>query len=295
MKLHLEGISFRPLADQFGISVGSAYNYVQDELNKLPHCADITRKYCRKFSGCLQVDGKFLKVKTYQRKIPVVYGVDYGTHDIPHFILSKSENYQTCQKFFSSINLMNYPLHSLVCDDNINIQEAAQDIFPNVAIQICHLHLLRNIKYRLDLDENKKHKKFYLAVKTELLMKKRSSDDFDKRARSLLLRYKGEIKCVNILLDLHRRKSVVLGYLQRKKTPITNNLIECFNSHLNSRLQKMKGFQSTTHAKLWLNAYFLRRRTKKFTDCNRKFNRLNGKKSLEITKKPNVVIPDFFN
>ena len=74
-----------------------------------------------------------------------------------------------------------------------------------------------------------------------------------------------------------------MAHLWVKHTPRTNNLIESFNSHLQGRLKTIKGFESFNHAELWLNAYFLRRRTKKFTDCEGKFKSLNGKSSIEIT------------
>ncbi|MBD3279439.1 MAG: hypothetical protein GF390_01875 [Candidatus Pacebacteria bacterium] len=76
--------------------------------------------------------------------------------------------------------------------------------------------------------------------------------------------------------------------------PTTTNLIECFNSHLQGRLKTIKGFESFKHADLWLNAYFLRRRTKKFTDCRGKFRNLNGKTSLFKAKKPGIDLPVFF-
>jgi hypothetical protein len=98
----------------------TAYRKCISALEDLPHCADITRKYCSKFSGILLVDGKYIKVKGFDRKIPVIYGIDYLTHDIPTYIFSVSENYQTLKKFFSSLRLLNYPLYSLVSDDNLN-------------------------------------------------------------------------------------------------------------------------------------------------------------------------------
>ena len=90
--LHLDGLSFRSLADIFNISVGSAYNYALEEMKRLPHLADVTRKYSGRFSGILLTDGKFVKVKHYERKIPVIYGVDYLSHDIPSYRLALSEN-----------------------------------------------------------------------------------------------------------------------------------------------------------------------------------------------------------
>ena len=84
------------------------------------------------------------------------------------------------------------------------------------------------------------------------------------------------------------------GYLEHKGTPSTTNLIESFNSHLEARVRPLKGFESFKHADLWLNAFFLRRRTKKFTDCSGRFRRLNGITSLEIVKKPGIELPMFF-
>jgi len=320
-RLHLEGLSFRSLAEQFNISVGSAYNYVQDELKKLPHCADVTRDYCQKFSGILEVDGKYLKVKTYQRKIPVIYGVDYTTHDIPHFILSKAENYQTGKKFFSSLNLMGYPLQAVVSDDNPNLYETAKYAFPRVTTQLCHLHYLRNIRYSLDLNENLQHREFirdlrhlhylrnirysldlnenlqhreFIRDLRTLFFTKRAPDDFDNRARNLLQKFQNDRTCVETLINIAKRKEHLLGYLSRRGTPLTTNLIEGFNSHLQARLSKINGFETMSHAKTWLNAYFLRRRTKKFTDCRGKFTYLNGKTSLQMSKKPGIKPPTFF-
>jgi len=89
---HLSGHSFRSIAEDLHISVGKSYETYFKLLKNLPLCVDITRNYCSKFCGILLVDGKYVKVKGYPRKIPVVYGVDYLTHDIVHFVLGVSEN-----------------------------------------------------------------------------------------------------------------------------------------------------------------------------------------------------------
>ncbi len=241
----------------------------------------------------MQVDGKFLSVKPYKRQIPVIYGVDYQTHDIPHFILSKAENYQTLHKFFESLYLTGYNLLACISDDNKNIHQAALNIYPSAAIQLCHVHYLRNIKYSLNLDEFPEYREFFKSIKT-LFVVKRSEADFDRRARGILKHYLPDEVCTSVMLDIEKRKDLLLGYHKRRKVPVTTNLIEGLNSHLDARVTSLKGFESFKHAKLWLNAYFLRRRTKKFTDCRGKFRRLNGKTSLQETKKPGIKIPDFF-
>ena len=70
------------------------------------------------------VDGKFIEVRGFKYKIPVIYGIDFYTHDIPTYVFATSENYLVLKKFFSSLRLLNYPLQSIVSDDNINFPQA---------------------------------------------------------------------------------------------------------------------------------------------------------------------------
>jgi transposase-like protein len=264
---HLSGISFRSLAEFHDCSVGTAYSRVEQGLRELPTCIDVTRWYCQKFQGVLLVDGKYVRVKKQVRKIPALYGVDYQTHDIPHYRLTKAEDYANCKKFFESLKLTSYPLQAVVCDDNTNIYTAAQFVFPNVVIQLCHVHFLRNAKFALDLETNPYHQLFYPAL-SKLLVEKRSKDDFEKKAANLVSQFSGDDVCSSILLELARKQPLLQGYLQHKGTPTTTNLIESLNSHLEARVKPLKGFESFKHAELWLNGYFLKRRTKKWTDCS---------------------------
>ncbi len=293
LKLHLDGLPFRALAEQYNLSVGSAYNYCFEALKELPHCADISREYCQKFSGILLVDGKYVRVKGYDRKIPVVYGIDYTTHDIPHYLLSTAENWQTCDKFFRSLKLLNYPLQAVVCDDNRNIYETCRRIYNNATVQLCQIHYLRNIRFALDLENKPQYRSFFHSL-CELFELKRAPHDFDQRAGKLFWHTNQDPICRDILLDLEHRKTLLLGYRNLRGTPTTTNLIESFNSHLQGRLDTIKGFESFSHADAWLNAYFLRRRTKKFTDCTGKFSKLNGKTSLSQTQIPGIDLPTFF-
>lgn len=99
---------------------------------------------------------------------------------------------------------------------------------------------------------------------------------------------------LSILQEIYRKRDLLFGYLvfkhskQGSKYPLkylprTTNIIESYNSHLNSRLKSLRGFESFKTANIWLNAYFLRRRLKSFTDCRGKFRYLNKKCSLQLT------------
>ena len=141
---HVCGESFRSISEVKSVSPATAYRKYHKALKALPHCADITRKYCTKFCGILVVDGKYIKIKGYDKKIPVVYGIDYLTHDIPTYTLSSSENYQALKKFFTSLRLLNYPLQSLVCDDNYNTFASCSSVYPNAVTQLCQNHFKEN-------------------------------------------------------------------------------------------------------------------------------------------------------
>lgn len=290
---HLDGASFRSLADRFGVNHTTIYRKVTRYLESLPHCADVSRQYCSKYSGILEVDGKFVKVKGYERKIPVIYGIDYQTHDIPTYRLAQSEGYQACLKYFSSLKLLNYPLMSLVADDNPNIKMAGEFVYPKLVFQLCQRHFKQGVKLTLNLTENPHYQSFFSQV-IELFASKRAPDDFNRCAKNIFNQCKTDPTLLAIILDIHQRQVDLLGWRGVKNTPVTTNLIECFNSHLQGRLKTIKGFESFKHANLWLNGYFIRRRTRKFTDCQGKFSRLNGKTSLSQTKKPGIDLPNFF-
>lgn len=245
---------------------------------------DITRLYCSKFCGILLVDGKYVKVKGYERKIPVIYGVDYLTHDIVHFVLGPSENYKLLIKFFNSLRLANYPLQATVSDDNVNIPEACRFVYPNAIYQLCQNHYKHNLRITLNIANEDTYILFMKEVET-LLSRKMGMEEFKSRASKIYNKYKDDELTKKVMLDIAKRLPELLAYLKLPNTPRTTNLIESLNSHLEGRLKTIKGFQSFEHANIWLNQYFIQRRLKPFTDCTKRFKQLNGKSSLEITLK----------
>lgn len=293
---HLDGLSFRALANRYSVSVGTAYNWCFEELEKLPHCADITREYCSRFCGRLLVDGKFVKVKGYERKIPVIYGIDYLTHDIPSYVLAPSENYQACKKLFTSLRLANYPLASLTSDDNRNIYESCLEIYPKTVNQLCLNHYKENIRQQLKVRQEEAAPTHKLFVQTleKLFSKKRSSKELAVVGGKMVKLFGQDPVLLTILADLQSRQHQLFANQFLKGIPTTTNLIESYNSHLQGRLETIKGFESFQHADLWLNGYFLRRRTKPFTDCTKKFRHLNGGTSLSQTLKTGSVTPMLF-
>lgn len=284
MVAYLCGMSIRSLAHQEQVSVGTAYNRLSFWRDKLPHCADITRKYCTRFCGIILVDGKYIRVKGYDRKIPVLYGIDYLTHDIPTYIFSVAENYQTCLSFFQSLKLLLYPLTAVVCDDNQNIYQAADKIYPGCTIQLCHNHYKENIRKNLEVRTDPTYVPFMKEVEI-LFEKRRSQEEFLHMAGKISYHFGSDPRCMSVLADIQRRLPLLTGYMQQKRIPRTTNLIESFNSHFEGRLKTIKGFESFKSADSWLNAMFFKRRITPFTDCEGTFRHLNGTSSLQQTLK----------
>lgn len=158
---------------------------------------------------------------------------------------------------------------------------------------LCTNHLKENIRASLGVRTNPIHRPFVRSIEC-LFKQKITMDNFNRIASGILKDYLHDEAYVQILLDIEKRKENLLAFLKVRDTPQTNNLIECFNSHLQGRLDTIKGFDSFKHANLWLNGYFLRRRTTKFTDCEGRFKKLNGKTSLEVSLKDGIELPRIF-
>lgn len=237
------------------------------------------------------MDGKYVKVKGYERKIPVLYGIDYLTHDIPTYLLSPAENYHTCLSFFSSLRLLNYPLQAVVCDDNRNIYDACLKIYPKAIIQLCQNHYKESVRNNLGVGTDPTHIPFVKDIE-HLFEKKRSRNEFLHIAGKIYQKHQRDPRRVSVLFDIQKRMGMLCAYMGHPHVPTTTNLIESYNSHLEGRLKTIKGFKSFSSADHWLNAYFIYRRIKPFTDCGDKFKRLNGHCSLEKTTKNPSKISD---
>jgi transposase-like protein len=96
----------------------------------------------------------------------------------------------------------------------------------------------------------------------------------------------------NIVTTIKARQEDLFNYFRFKDCPRTTNIIESYNSHFQARLKSIRSFQSFMSVRRWLNAYIIRRRTKKFTDCKGKFKKLNKHAALELTIKKQAAWPD---
>lgn len=293
MNDHLDGLSFGKLATRYAISKTRVYRIVHEELVKLPQNNEFTFKYCNRFSSIFLFDGKYISVKGYEKKIALLWGVDYFRHDTPIFTLAPSENYQSWGRFFSYFRIIcHFPTY-FCCDDNQPLKTAARHAFPQVKIQTCANHFKENVRRILKTRTDPTYQSVISRL-SEVIGEKRSTKDFTKRMFALFRDYRNDPLILPLLTTIEKSHPELLAYRNIKNAPITTNLIECYNSHLEARLFSLKGFESFAHAKLWLNGYILKRRFTKLTGCSGYFRRLNGCKPIEKTKKLKSVLPILF-
>lgn len=108
---------------------------------------------------------------------------------------------------------------------------------------------------------------------------------------------KEQIRLVRRLLaNFHDNQEYLLNYLKypHLNIPRTTNLLEGFNSQLELRLSSIRGFETVETAKNYVNAWIVKRRFTKFTDCKKQFKKLNGKSPLgcagvDISKSKNLL------
>ncbi len=290
---HLNGFSFRVLGEKYGISKSYAWEICHEELTNLPDNNVFSHQFCNRFTSTLVVDGKYIRVKGYARKIALLWGIDYFTHDIPAFVLAPSENTQSWSKYFAYFRIFSHRPELLVCDDNINIKVAAKNCFPAVKIQTCMNHLKENMRRTLNVRNDSTYREVFTRLDT-ILSQKQNDQIRNKRLFSLVRDYQSDPLVTSLLISLHRESQEHIAYRNIKNAPLTTNIIECYNSHLEARLFPLKGFESYAHAKLWMNGYILKRRFTKLADCSRKFHYLTGCRPIDKTKKIQTVLPVLF-
>jgi transposase-like protein len=289
---YIDGEPCRPLGNELGLSGAQTYRRVVAELNQLPDNTWLSHTYCNRWSGILHVDGKYISVKGYTKKIPWIWSVDFLQHDFPVGILAPSENVESFLKFFRLLKTMGYPLQVVICDDVSPLRIAVKQYYPKAKIQLCQTHYVENIRQTLRVRTESKNQQFFHHLVDQVF-----PIDLNSTAREAALfqlyQHFGQYNPViqKVLVDIHKRSPELFCYQSIAHCPRTNNILESFNSHLNARLKSVKKFQSFRSAERFLNAYLIRRRTKPFTDCRGYFTKFNGHAPLENTIRKGLSYP----
>ncbi len=285
---HIDGVPFRKLGNEQGLSGKQTYQRVTKELSQLPDNTQLTKDLCEmhRYSGILILDGKYIKVKGFRKAIPFLWALDYLTHDPLIGKLCTAEDTLAFRSIFFTLKDMEYPLKAVVVDDRAGIAQALKEAYPRAKIQLCHVHYLENIRKVLTVRTNEYHQHFFNSLRLHVFLEPKTINEVlqglkhvkDNRCENNKLR-------LDIVFQIYHRVDELFAYLSIPNCPNNTNLIELYNSHLNARAKSIKGFSSFKTAGTWLNAYLIRRRTKQLTDCEGRFKYLNGHASLELSIK----------
>lgn len=291
---HLDGTPFRKLGDQLGYSAGKqVYLKVDAEINLLPWNWQLTKDLCepKRFCRRLVIDGKYVRVQGFAKKIPFVYAIDYLTHDIVHGDLFTVEDEAAFSQFFQKLYDLDYDIDIVIADDRAGLKQALLKVFPYAKLQLCHNHYVENIRVDLNIRSSVKYHDFFNALVANVF--EVPEDKITEGLMYVFYNYCGHNRTLqNIVTTIKARQEDLFNYFRFKDCPYTTNIIESYNSHFQARLKSIRSFQSFDSARKWLNAYIIRRRTKKFTDCKKRFKRLNGHAALELSIKKQAAWPD---
>ena len=271
------------------------YARVIVELNQLPKNDWLTKQLCdmARYCGILILDGKYVAVKGFERKIPFLFGIDYLTHDIPHGDIFLAEDEAAFSQYFQTLKNLGYNLRIVVADDRAGIKQALRKVFPYARLQLCQNHYIENIRIDLKVRSLPTYENFFYALKEQVFDGIKTDEQITAGLKYVKDKYAGNNWLLNnILADIENRRNDLFAYRHFQDCPNNTNLIELYNSHLNGRLKTIKGFQNLTSARRWLNAWMIRRRTKTLTDCQEKFKHLNKHCSLEFTIKKQALWPE---
>ncbi len=290
----MDGTPFRKLGDQQGLSGAQAYNRASDEINRLPDNFQLSKTLCdpRRFCGILVMDGKYVPVKGFEKKIPFIWGLDYLTHDVLFGDLYVAEDEMAFSDFFQKLYDLGYDLKIVVADDRAGLKQALLKVFPYARLQLCHNHYLENIRNDLNIRSSDRYEHFFNSLKLHVFIE---GTDEQKITQGLMhvfyKRTEGKRMLQNIVTAIKARQEDLFNHLRVKDCPNTTNILESYNSHLQGRLESIQKFQSFASARKWLNGYIIHRRTKKLTDCKGRFKPLNKHCCLEFTIKKQALWP----
>lgn len=225
---HLDGLSYRQIERRINVPKKKLCQIVNSQISSLPNNFAITKSLIKKldYSGNHVVDGKYIPVKEIvlddevgkiprskkRRKVVrgkvLIWGADYGSHDIPNFELGNSENCFVFDSYFRGLKKVDYKMISLTLDDKKEIVRAAKRHYPDCTMQLCTKHYIAKINRVLKIA----NVKIKIRSKEKQLDKLFMSDDSEYIPTSRPHSMRQAIKLINEIADLEFRYELLLGF-----------------------------------------------------------------------------------
>lgn len=294
-KSFVAGIPLSGIAEQNDLTSGAVAKRLKRELLALPKNEDITKTYCTNFCEVLVLDGVYVAVKGLPKKIPFIYGIDFLTHDIPAGILDFAESEVAFLRLFLVLKGIGYPLKVVVCDEAMAVRPALRKVFPDAVVQLCQVHILRNIREELGLSSrDATHLPFFREIKT--LLASHGEEHRQTMFKNIASRFDANETYWEILKSIRNKWEDLFRYESVRRQgiacPCDTNLIEAFNGQFKDRYRTIKGFETISSCERFVNAWMIKRRFTPFRECGEHFKHLNGHTSFSKSRNPDLPYPD---
>ena len=282
------------MAAESGLKKSAIAEHLQREFAALPKNESITKEYCTRFGGVLCVDGVYLRMRGHEM-MPFISGIDFVTHDVPAGLIDFTESEAAFDRLFRMARDAGYPLRCVVADEAPALKPALRKVFPHAEVQLCQVHVLRNVKNALHVTRRDETHLLFSRSIQELF---RMAGEDNRRAFFLELTRSQSLKDGEweILKSIRSRWDDLFRYESIRKEglacPRDNNLSEAYNQHFQSRMGNIKGFETISSAERFVNAWMLRRRFTPFRACGKHFKHLNGKTPFSQSRNPELPYPN---
>jgi transposase-like protein len=188
-----------------------------------------------------------------------------------------------------------YPLRYVVADEAPALPAALRKVFPDARVQLCQVHVPRNIRKELHIAKhNPARLPFLLDMKKLFSL----AGEGNRRAFFFEMTRKQTIKDGEweILKRIRLRWEDIFRFESIRKEglacPRDNNLIEAYNNHFQGRMGTIKGFETISSAERFVNAWMIRRRFTPFHSCGEHFKHLNGHTPFSKSRNPDLPHPN---
>lgn len=232
------------------LTVDDKHEIIQAAKRYYPDCIFqlCIRHYLTKISKKLATANIRIKIKARQKQLDKLFV--NSDEDYSYIPPSRPVSILKAVKLSNEISNFEFK-HELLLD------------FQDILISILYAKNYRIALYRIKYLENIFWRKIFQMQKS-----------FHKKHINLVWK---------LIEDFKEHQKYLLNYLKypRLNIPSTTNLIEGYNSQFELRLSSIRGFETPETAKNYVNAWIIKRRFSKFTDCKNHFKELNGKTPLE--------------
>ena len=276
-------------------------DFVEQVADALPELDDIDRLFSPVRSGYLALDGVWFDFKDKQIVLLVCFDpVSFDVVSVQWSFDENTESYtQLLKSVISSIGANN--IKGIYGDGDPGLLKSLKVLLPNTPFQICVVHKEMRMGQLVPVKIVGRSRKMSSKSKREIIEFQELfraviyADDKESSLKAMkrLKKYvdKGyQTRFAKAYRSLKRNFTLTLTHFDHPEMMRDNNLIECFNGIIKTRLKLMKGFKKEENIPRYLKIFFLDYRFRPLKE-----SRFKDRRNLSPLQLSQVSVPDNFN